>query len=282
MLSNRDEYVVAESVVVIKKLLQSQDTEHKRIITQMSKLLDFIAIPAARAAILWLIGEYNEKVPKIAPDVLRKLAKSFIDEQNVVKLQVLNLAVKLFLTNPKPVELICEYVFNLAKFDQNYDIRDRARFLRPFIFPTNKDSVFAKNAAKIFLATKPAPQLEQKFSGRDKYQLSSMSHYLNQRVAGYQPLPNFPEVAPDNTVRNLETPNGSGSGDTTVPQETFEKAAAKPKEKPSKGRNFYADPANDSSDSSSESSSESESEDENKSKKKSHKKACYINLDDFQ
>jgi AP-3 complex subunit beta len=42
LLSNRDEYVVAESVVVIKKLLQSQDTEHKRIITQMSKLLDFI------------------------------------------------------------------------------------------------------------------------------------------------------------------------------------------------------------------------------------------------
>ena len=88
LLSNRDKYVVAESVVVIKKLLQSKDTENKKIIIQMSKLLDFITVPAARAAILWLIGEYNQKVPKIAPDVLRKAAKTFVDEENVVKLQV--------------------------------------------------------------------------------------------------------------------------------------------------------------------------------------------------
>lgn len=46
----------------------------------MAKLLGFITVPAARASILWLIGEYNEKVPKIAPDVLRKLVKSFCDE----------------------------------------------------------------------------------------------------------------------------------------------------------------------------------------------------------
>lgn len=46
----------------------------------MAKLLDFITISAARASILWLIGEYSERVPKIAPDVLRKLAKTFIDE----------------------------------------------------------------------------------------------------------------------------------------------------------------------------------------------------------
>lgn len=74
------EYVVAESVVVIKKLLQTQAADHFEIISQMAKLLDFIAVPAARASILWLIGEYNEKVPKIAPDVLRKLAKTFTDE----------------------------------------------------------------------------------------------------------------------------------------------------------------------------------------------------------
>lgn len=74
------EYVVAESVVVIKKLLQTQAADHFEIISQMAKLLDFIAVPAARASILWLIGEYNEKVPQIAPDVLRKMAKSFIEE----------------------------------------------------------------------------------------------------------------------------------------------------------------------------------------------------------
>ena len=34
----------------------------------------------ARASILWLIGEYCHLIPKIAPDVLRKAAKTFTTE----------------------------------------------------------------------------------------------------------------------------------------------------------------------------------------------------------
>lgn len=59
----------------------------------------------ARASILWLIGEYCEHVPKIAPDVLRKMAKSFTAEEDIVKLQVINLAAKLYLTNSKQVRI---------------------------------------------------------------------------------------------------------------------------------------------------------------------------------
>lgn len=72
--------MVAESVVVIKNLLQTKVADNFEIISQMAKLIDFITVPAARASILWLIGEYCERVPKIAPDVLRKLSKSFIEE----------------------------------------------------------------------------------------------------------------------------------------------------------------------------------------------------------
>lgn len=71
---------MAESVVVIKNLLQTKATDHFEIISQLAKLIDYITVPAARASILWLIGEYCEKVPKIAPDVLRKLAKTFTEE----------------------------------------------------------------------------------------------------------------------------------------------------------------------------------------------------------
>ncbi|XP_010153982.1 PREDICTED: AP-3 complex subunit beta-1-like, partial [Eurypyga helias] len=101
LLSNRDEIVVAESVVVIKKLLQTQPAHHGEIIKHMAKLLDNITVPVARASILWLIGEYCERVPKIAPDVLRKTTKSFTTEDDLVKLQILNLAAKLYLTNSK-------------------------------------------------------------------------------------------------------------------------------------------------------------------------------------
>ncbi|XP_069700513.1 AP-3 complex subunit beta-1 [Periplaneta americana] len=206
LLSNRDEAVVAESVVVIKKLLQTQPNEHKDIIIHMAKLVDFITVPQARASILWLLGEYSDRVPKIAPDVLRKMAKTFINEEDIVKLQILNLAVKLYLTNPKQTKLLCQYVFSLARYDQNYDIRDRARFLRQFIFPTNgvENSKLAKHAKKMFLATKPAPVLESKFKDREHFQLGSLSHYINARANGYHDLPAFPETATDSCVRDVE------------------------------------------------------------------------------
>lgn len=255
LLSNHNEYVVAESVVVIKKLLQTQNTEHNRIITQMSKLLDFITVPAARASILWLIGEYNEHVPKIAPDVLRKMAKSFVDEENSVKLQVLNLVVKLYLNNPQQTELLAQHIFNLAKFDVNYDVRDRARFLKPFIFNKNPNSILFQNSKKIFLATKPAPQLESKYTGRESYQLGSMSHYLNQRVNGYLPLPDFPTTAPDNTVRNVESTEQRPSSDTrSVKQKPSQKI-----KKEEKSKSFYSESESEDETSSSSSSSGSSS-----------------------
>eukprot|EP00914_Ancora_sagittata_P000436 GHVO01001174.1.p1 GENE.GHVO01001174.1~~GHVO01001174.1.p1 ORF type:complete len:491 (-),score=52.53 GHVO01001174.1:10-1482(-) len=179
LLSNRNEAVVGESVVVIKKLLQTEPTEHKEIIQHLAKLAETITVAMARASILWLIGEYSDRVPKIAPDVLRKMAKTFIDEEDIVKLQILNLAAKLCITNPKQTKLLCQYVFNLAKYDQNYDIRDRARFLRQLILPPgDKASLLSKHAKKIFLATKPAPVLESKFKGGNLSVFLSIFQFL--------------------------------------------------------------------------------------------------------
>ncbi len=76
------ELVVAESVVVIKKLLQTHQGSHGDIVGQMARLVNRITVPQARAAILWLVGEHCEKkrVSKMAPDVLRLMAKSFSNE----------------------------------------------------------------------------------------------------------------------------------------------------------------------------------------------------------
>ncbi|KAK2144879.1 hypothetical protein LSH36_722g00029 [Paralvinella palmiformis] len=204
LLANRNETVVGESVVVLKKLMQMRPTEHKDIIIHLAKLAETITVPMARASILWLIGEYSDRVPKIAPDVLRKMAKIFISEDDIVKLQILNLAAKLCITNSKQTKLLCQYVFNLAKYDQNYDIRDRVRFLRPLVLPGEKAGALSKHAKKIFLATKPAPVLSSKFKERDQYQLGTLSHVINTRATGYQELPDWPELAPDQSVRNVE------------------------------------------------------------------------------
>lgn len=249
LMSNRDESVVAESVVVIKKLLQMQTTEHKDIITHMAKMVDEIAVPMARASILWLIGEYSERVPKIAPDVLRKMAKSFVDEEDIVKLQILNLAAKMCITNSKQTRLLCQYVFNLAKYDQNYDIRDRSRFLRQLILPAEKGPL-AKHAKKILLASKPAPVLQSKFEDRDQYQLGTLSHILNNKTTGYKDLPEWPQEAPDPSVRNVEIP---------VPEVTTKKSERK---KAAKDKSFYSESETSSEDEDSDEESDDSDEDD--------------------
>ncbi|KAM9754238.1 AP-3 complex subunit beta-2 isoform 12-T12 [Menidia menidia] len=255
LLSNRDELVVAESVVVIKKLLQMQPEKHSDIIKHMAKLTDNIQVPMARASILWLIGEYCEHVPKIAPDVLRKMAKSFTNEEDIVKLQIINLAAKLYLTNSKQTKLLTQYVLNLAKYDQNYDIRDRARFIRQLIVPTEKSGALSKYAKKLFLALKPAPVLESPFKDRDHFQLGSLSHLLNAKAGGYQELPDWPEAAPDPSVRNVEVPEWTKCSSR---EKRKEKKVEKPFYSDSEGESGPTESADSESDSSSGSESGSE------------------------
>ncbi|XP_066095455.1 AP-3 complex subunit beta-2 isoform X1 [Saccopteryx bilineata] len=256
LLSNRDELVVAESVVVIKKLLQMQPAQHGEIIKHLAKLTDNIQVPMARASILWLIGEYCEHVPKIAPDVLRKMAKSFTAEEDIVKLQVINLAAKLYLTNSKQTKLLTQYVLSLAKYDQNYDIRDRARFTRQLIVPSEQGGVLSRHAKKLFLAPKPAPVLESSFKDRDHFQLGSLSHLLNAKATGYQELPDWPEEAPDPSVRNVEVPEWTKCSN---------REKRKEKEKP-----FYSDSEGESGPTeSADSDPESESESDSKSSSES-------------
>lgn len=244
LLSNRDESVVAESIVVIKKLLQMNPSQHSEIINHMSKLFDNIQVGMARASIIWLIGEYSEYVPKIAPDVLRRVAKNFTAEEDIVKLQAINLAAKLYMTNYKQTKLLTQYVLQLAKYDQNYDIRDRARFIRHLILPTAENGgVLQKYAKKILLSPKPAPVLESPFKDRDQFQLGSLSHSINTEANGYQKLPEFPEDKPDPSVRNVEVPVWS------------KKAKPGQVKKTTKKKSFYSD------ESSSESKSDNETED---------------------
>jgi len=60
----------------------------------MARLMDSIAVPQARASILWLLGEYSQLVHTIAPDVLRKVAKTYVAE--VMKAKIFYLYLDIF------------------------------------------------------------------------------------------------------------------------------------------------------------------------------------------
>ena len=84
------------------------------------------------------------------------------------------------------IPILFQYVFNLAKYDKDYDLRDRARFMRAFVFPPpgHEDNPIIKHAKKIFLAQKPAPVTESRFKDRDMYQVWSLTQFY---YAGFSP-----------------------------------------------------------------------------------------------
>lgn len=213
----------------------------------------FSQVPMARASILWLIAEYAE--PKIAPDVLRKIAKTFCQEEDIVKLQALNLASRLSLTNSQPqTKLIVQYIFNLAKYDQNYDIRDRVRFLRHLCAGAEAGTGLGRFSKKFLLASKPAPKLQSPFGGREQYQMGSLSHLINQPAAGYQELPDFPDEAPDPTVRDVTPPPTP-----VLTRHEGRKSSRFYEDSDEDAREFSGSESSESSSSDSESDSDSES-----------------------
>lgn len=54
-----------------------------------------------------------------------------MEQEPLVKLQIISLAAKLFVLSPadRTLELLSQYVFSLARYDINYDVRDRARMV---------------------------------------------------------------------------------------------------------------------------------------------------------
>lgn len=66
-------------------------------------------------------------------------------------------------------KLLTQYILNLGKYDQNYDIRDRTRFIRQLIVPSERSGTLNKYARRILLAPKPAPVLESTFKGSGSY-----------------------------------------------------------------------------------------------------------------
>ena len=98
-LSSQDGNLIAESVTVIRHLIQQKPEAHVKTVIRLAKNLDTTTNSQARASIIWLVSEFSglPDEDNIAPDVLRILAKGFADESEVAKLQIVLLAAKVYL-----------------------------------------------------------------------------------------------------------------------------------------------------------------------------------------
>ncbi|KAL1655854.1 AP-3 complex subunit beta [Didymella pomorum] len=107
-IGSADAHLVAESLEVIRHLIQRNPDAHRTTVVRLAKHLDAATSPQARASIIWLVGEFAGLDPEnnIAADVLRILAKGFADEAEPAKLQIMLLAAKCYIhhlhANPPP------------------------------------------------------------------------------------------------------------------------------------------------------------------------------------
>lgn len=166
------ELVVAESVLVLTRLLQVPNVQRSKSVIALVKLLETLKVPMARANILWLVGQYAETLPHVGPDVLRQAVKNFVNEDNITKLQILTLSAKLICLNPDHSILnnLNQYLLNLARYDTDYDVRDRARFLRALTIPNQQEKAglnqIKHHLKDILLSNKEAPVIESEVNSK--------------------------------------------------------------------------------------------------------------------
>lgn len=86
LISSSKENIVCSAVVVLKRLLHAEAPFP--LLKRVVRLIDSVKAPTARACVLWLVSTHIDKVGHLAPDLLRKVAKTFCDEADCVKLQV--------------------------------------------------------------------------------------------------------------------------------------------------------------------------------------------------
>lgn len=239
-----DQNLVGEAIEVIRHLIQRTPDDHRKTVIRLAKNLDTLTSPTARSSIIWLVGEFAGYEPEnnIAADVLRILLKSYADEADEVKAQIILLSAKVYLhflnaknakqaaldalnspqdtTTPPTddaelhtIELLYQHTMLLARYTPSYDLRDRARLYRALLSVPSSTEL----ASLLLLAPKPVPQAPSPSESRKDFLIGSASLVVGEAVRGPQGYETIPEWVkegqePDPKLRD----DGGGRGEEYV------------------------------------------------------------------
>ena len=127
LIQTKVNYVVQEAIVVIKDIFRRYPNTYESIIATLCDNLDTLDEPDAKASMIWIIGEYAERIDN-ADELLEAFLETFPEEPPAVQLQLLTATVKLFLKRPTegPQQMIQVVLSNATQETDNPDLRDRA------------------------------------------------------------------------------------------------------------------------------------------------------------
>eukprot|EP00842_Homolaphlyctis_polyrhiza_P001475 jgi/Hompol1/2328/HPOL_002907-RA len=251
--------IVGEAIIVLRQLLQSQSrtntnsisasqqSSHTRLIRRLLENYNDITVPMAKASVLWLVGHHLPTLAKTAPDALRIAVKTFVDEPRIVKLQILNLAAAVAVEAVSTwvdgdqgrhvrlaIKACFSYAITMGKFDLDYDVRDRARFLKALVMdplygrdgeqglsgaaasgiatPTSDgdgdsggptaSGFLIKRLRQILAGSQGVSKPTDPYEGMSKYDMGTLSQAITTPVDGYEEVPPWATVASDAALRN--------------------------------------------------------------------------------
>lgn len=113
-------------LLLAQDIFRKYPHSYEGIIPTLCASLDELDEPEAKASLIWIIGEYADKIDN-AEELLEVFLKTFKEEAYSVQLQTLTAIVKLFLKKPDEAQAIVQRVLQMATKDcDSPDVRDRA------------------------------------------------------------------------------------------------------------------------------------------------------------
>ena len=125
LVATKVSYIVQEATVVIRNIFRKYPNRYESIISTLCENLDSLDEPEAKAAMIWVIGQYADRIDN-SDVLLDDFLYSFADEPVEVQLALLTATVKLFIQRPtKGQELVPKVLKWATEETDNPDLRDR-------------------------------------------------------------------------------------------------------------------------------------------------------------
>ncbi|KAG2423691.1 hypothetical protein HXX76_015081 [Chlamydomonas incerta] len=126
-LDGGSEHLIAEALVALKDVLRRYPDVAAVCVGGLGELGVHGAIeePAARAAYVWILGQFGTLVPD-APYLLEAFAHTFAAEEPPVRLALLSAAAGLFFRRPPEAKPLLGAVLAAGTADSDVEVRDRA------------------------------------------------------------------------------------------------------------------------------------------------------------
>ncbi|KAI7703515.1 Adaptor protein complex beta subunit, partial [Hortaea werneckii] len=125
LVATKVSYIVQEATVVIKNIFRKYPNQYESIISTLCENLDSLDEPEAKAAMIWVIGQYADRIEN-SEVLLEDFLDTWPDETHEVQLALLTATVKLFIQRPTKGQDLVPKVLKWATEDtDNPDLRDR-------------------------------------------------------------------------------------------------------------------------------------------------------------